>query len=44
MIETGYMPHKGISNILHGTGAWLPDHVHALAHKYMPNGTQVHFI
>ena len=44
MIETGYMPHKGIPNKVHGMGPWLPKHFPELSHKYMPNGTEVHFL
>lgn len=43
MIETGHMPHKGISKKVFGTGPWLPKHVPELTQKYMPNGTELHF-
>jgi hypothetical protein len=44
MVETGYMPHKGIAKKVHSFGAWLPKHAPELTQKYMPNGTEFHFL
>lgn len=38
------MPHKGISKKVFGTGPWLPKHFTELAQKFMPNGSEIHYI
>jgi len=43
MLETGYMPHKGISKKVFVTGPWEPKHIPELTQKYMPNGTELKF-
>ena len=39
MMQTGFMPHKGISKMVHATGPWMPKHIPELTQKYAPNGT-----